>query len=324
MHVPGKSDGELVLAVDSGGTKTSCTLARIDANRQWTILGTGLTTGGNPRAIGVEAAASAIAQSVRLATAASGHERSPIRRALFAVAGTLHQGIRDDLRQRLSALQLAEQCIVVPDLMPLIAGSDLGISIGLIAGTGSVAIGRDSQGKYAVAGGWGPLLGDDGSGFAIGRAALRATLSDLEAGKSIEGLASQVCEALSAYTSQEMKAVVADAADLRALIASLAPIVLADANRSDPLCQSIVTTAAGDLAELIKTLQSRLQLPTDSMQIALSGGLLQANSGLNEQLSKELTAQGIEAQFTLINDPTIPILNMLVQGNVPDSFEILP
>lgn len=319
-----RSDGNLVLAVDSGGTKTSCSLACMGDKEKWTILGTGRSSAGNPRAIGLEASVRAIAESVKLAKAEAGLDSFPCHRGLFAVAGTLHGPIRQDLCRRLTELELAEECFVVPDLIPLVAGSSSAVSIGLIAGTGSVAIGQDSLGRYSVAGGWGPLLGDDGSGFAIGRATLRAALSRLESGKTPSGLVAQVCQALGAYTSSEMKAAITDAADLRALVASLAPVVLTESNQADPLCVAIIARAATDLADMVQSLQTRLQISSEGMTISLSGGILQAKSPLVNQLAKELTVRGFRAKLEQIDDPVIPILNMLAQPELPRQLEILP
>lgn len=319
-----QSDGELVLAVDSGGTKTSCVLARISANRECTILGTGRSTAGNPRVIGLETSAQAIAESVKLAKAEAGLDSFPCHRALFAVAGTLNEPIRTELCRILSDMELAEECFVVPDLIPLVVGSDSTVSIGLIAGTGSVAIGRDRQGSFAVAGGWGPLLGDDGSGFAIGRAALRATLLSLESGIRAGGLVDQVCQALGADSCREMKTRIADATDLRDLVASLAPIVLSDENATDPLCVAIISKAAADLVEMIKSLRARLHIPTDGIKIAFSGGVLQEQTPLIDQLIRELASNGFKAKLERIEDPTIPILNMLLETDLPMQFEILP
>lgn len=319
-----QSDGELVLAVDSGGTKTSCTLARIGAKNQWTVLGTGRALAGNPRAIGIEASARAIAESVKLAKAEAGLDSFPCHRALFAVAGTLHEPIRQDLSRRLSEMELAETCCVVPDLIPVVAGSGPEVSIGLIAGTGSVAIGRDTQGRYAIVGGWGPLVGDEGSGYSMGRSALRSTLKCLELGKTPQGLTRHVCDALGGNTSLEVKAAMANAADLRELVASLAPMVLSQAHQSDPLGMAIVSTAATDLADMVQALQTRLQIPTDGMVIAISGGILRAESPLVRQLAKELAVRGFSAKLERIEDPVSPILNMLVQSELPSQFEILP
>jgi len=317
-----RTGGELVLAVDSGGTKTSCTLARMDAEKEWTILGTGRSSAGNPRAIGQDASLKAIAESVRLAKAEAGLDSLPCHRALFAVAGTLHEPIRHALCRHLQELELAEECIVVPDLIPMVLGSGPDVSIGVIAGTGSVAIGRDGQGSCAVAGGWGPLLGDDGSGFAMGRAALRATLRSLETGKRECGLVDQVCQALHVQSALEVKAALASAKDVRELTASLAPIVLSTS--ADPLSVAIIAKAAADLAEMIQTLQSRLQLSSDQLNVAISGGVLYAGSPLAEQLGQELTAREILAKLTRITDPALPILNMLAQAQLPTHFDILP
>ena len=319
-----RSEGEFVLAVDSGGTKTLCTLARIDQDKQWSILGTGRAEAGNPRAIGLDKSAQTIAHSVRLAKAEAGLDSFPCHRALFAVAGTLHAPIRDELCEQLRRLELAEECFVIPDLIPLLAGCGKHVSIGLISGTGSVGIGRDPTGKYAIAGGWGPLLGDDGSGFSIGRAVLRASLRQLEVGQTAHGLVDTVCKTLQASTSLDVKAVIANAIESRDLVASLAPVVLAAAQDNDPLGQEIVTAAAVDLADIIQTLMNRLAISPDGQVIALSGGILRADSPLTEELAKELAGRGFAVKLDVIDDPISPILNMLAQPELSSEFEILP
>lgn len=324
MPQRGRSEGELVLAVDSGGTKTSCTLARLGGKDRWTILGKGCATSGNPRANGIAASARAISDSVKLAKAEAGLDSFPCHRGLFAVAGTLHEPIRKDLNHCLMELELAEECFVVPDLIPPVVGCSPTVSMALIAGTGAVAVGCDSLGRLAIAGGWGHLLGDGGSGFALGRAAIRATLSTLESGETPRGMVDQVCQTMGAYSSLEMKAVFADATDLRELAASLAPIVLSPKYENDSLCVSIIVKAASDLAELIQSLKLRLQIQGDTMSIALSGGILRADSPLTCQLAKELGTRGFQAEFHRIDDPSLPILNMLADPEMPTQYEILP
>jgi glucosamine kinase len=122
----------------------------------------------------------------------------------------------------------------------------------LLAGTGSVALGRDARGRWARAGGLGPLLDDAGSAFAIGR--------DWLAAEAAHGMAAR---ARSLALGPEPVA----------RIAALAPAVLARARRGDPRARRVVAGAQAALAALVLDLARRLALPRP-VPASWAGGLL--------------------------------------------------
>lgn len=315
--------GDLVLAVDGGGTKTICRLARVTFDGQWEVLGSGSAAGSNPRTAGLDEAAQRIATSVKQARNDANLTDTPCQHALLAIAGTLDRTIREQLTHRVTTLDIATHVRVIPDLLPLVALEE-GPAIGIIAGTGSVGVGRDAGGQLAIAGGWGPLLGDDGSGFALGKAAIRATLKRLEGGTRLSGLATAVCQHFDASTAAEIKAAMAAAVDPRALVAQLAPVVLQQAQQWEPEANAIIVRAASDLADLVRQLHARLALRERDLPVTVSGGLFQAGSLLADELTRAIHNRGFEVALRRVTDPTELVLAMVAQGKVPRQIEVLP
>ena len=121
----------------------------------------------------------------------------------------------------------------------------------LIAGTGSVAIGRTEDGQLVRVGGWGRLLGDEGSGHTIGLAALRHCVRSFDGrdeGKSLFLAISRILEARFATETLAIRTLLAQGAFDPA---ELAPLVFD--HLTDPFALEILEAAADDLAELVKT-----------------------------------------------------------------------
>jgi len=314
--------GELLLAVDGGGSKTACCLARLESNGELSVLGRGLAGASNPRVIGTENAAREIAASIEQARSAAHLAALDVDQALLAIAGTLDSTHRTRLTECLMGLGLAKHLTVIPDLFLLIPPS-ADEAVGLIAGTGSVGIARDREGRIAIAGGWGPLMGDEGSGFAIGRAALRQALAQLEGSCTLQSLSVAVCDHLKCTTATALKGRIAQAEDPRQFVAQLAPVVLEKANEGDATANEIVQQAASALSELVVRLRDRLGLSADRLHLSLSGGLFQAGDLLQSHLMAALKREDIVCQPHPITDPTAVCLELLKQGKLPDPSRIV-
>ena len=162
---------ELVIGIDGGGSKTQALVATLDG----LVLGRGTAGASNYQGVGLLAAQAAIDQAIEAALADTGLPKVVVRSVCLGLAGVGRaddRAIFDDwVRKRLpgAAFRVANDAELV-----LAAGSEAGWGLAVIAGTGSIAYGRNPAGVIARAGGWGPLLGDEGSGYAIGRAAFRA------------------------------------------------------------------------------------------------------------------------------------------------------
>ena len=164
----------------------------------------------------------------------------------------------------------------------------------VISGTGSVAIGQDGQGKVARTGGWGYLLGDEGSGFSVGRETLRACLS----GRKTK-LESLVRNALKVKKAEQVIPWIHAQKDVPKTLAWVAPLAFQAASRKDPAALEIVEAAASALSDLCFDTAEALRL--DRPRVAFGGGLLTRSTHLARRL-REL----LEERFLLVrprNDP---------------------
>lgn len=163
-------DEDYVLGVDGGGSATRCVIANVWGK----ILARGEGGPSNPLTAGFDAAADAIKEAVDEAARRCGVRR--FRASCMGVAGTDRPSGKEALEIRLSDLKTG-RLIIVSDAESALAGAT-GCQPGVVvvAGTGSIAYGVNERGETARAGGWGWRLGDEGSGYDIGRRAMTAAL----------------------------------------------------------------------------------------------------------------------------------------------------
>jgi N-acetylglucosamine kinase-like BadF-type ATPase len=182
-------------------------------------------------------------------------------------AGASVPATKEFLTERLSPLTRSGQVIIVKDAMLILPAAGLGAGIALIAGTGSIAFGS-YQGRDVQSGGWGFLLGDEGSGYWIVRTAVRVLLDRRDCGASLGELGESLLEATGTYHIGALHEQFYARAHPR-YWASYAPLVL---DCADPAAQTITAGAAAALAGLAVSAAERLGAPP-GLPVVLSGGL---------------------------------------------------
>ncbi len=166
----------IYLGIDGGGTKTTCVVA--DENN---ILGTATSAGSNITRHGDARVREALQAAVRDACAAAKVDPGAVVRACVGLSGAGRPEVREAVTRMMREV-LRGQIEVVTDLeTTLEAAFGDGPGVITIAGTGSIAYGRDAGGQTARAGGWGLAISDEGSGQWIGRAAVSAVLGAKDA-----------------------------------------------------------------------------------------------------------------------------------------------
>lgn len=159
----------------------------------------------------------------------------------------------------------------------------------LISGTGSVAIGRNGKGETHRCGGWGYLIGDEGSGYAIGRDILAAVA------KANDDCGPQTCLTKQVFETQHISGMgelirfVYDPGADKSRIASLAPLLTLALEQGDEAAKAIAARAAQELVLLASTVISRLALESGS--IAFSGSILTQMTYIREKVEAELSLQ---------------------------------
>lgn len=311
------TDSPLLLGVDAGGSKTLATLATSGPDGELHTLGSGRAGSGNPLSGGLEQATNSIRSAVHEALTSAGlHDSTVARVAVVALAGAANEEVRTGVSERLSNAGIAQHCIVESDATPLLAtASAHGPCVGLIAGTGSVAVARSAQGAIFRRGGWGYLLGDEGSGYAIGRGALRAVLS----GECEEALAQAVCKALDVESSADLIKTVHKSEQPNRTIASLAKVVLALAESGQPAATALAEEAAAALAHLLVEVENRGGLTDDHHPVVFSGGVLLGSTLLQTRL---LSLAGISpGRVHLATDPTVGCLRLAQAASITISTD---
>jgi N-acetylglucosamine kinase-like BadF-type ATPase len=290
----------LLLGADGGGTKTIVWLARRRIDQSWEVLGRGRAGTGNPRAAGFDAVQQNLGDAIAAAFADAKLRPQKVAVACFGLAGAGRIAEQAVIADWATSQGLAQQVQVVGDLeLVLAAADDDEPGIALIAGTGSVAWGRARSGAVARCGGWGYLLGDEGSGYALGLALLRGVVRALDGRGPATSLVAATQAALGVEEPEEIVARVYASEMTRQRIASLAPLVFASAD-SDPLASSIVEFAARDLAELVVALTVRLQFGAGDYRLAAAGGLLVNQPTYRERVLNILREKGVHPRDAVI------------------------
>jgi N-acetylglucosamine kinase-like BadF-type ATPase len=284
---------DLVLGVDGGGTHT---LAWLAARTGPTIapLGRGAGGPGNPRAAGFETAQSSIAAAI---TAAFSDAGLPPVRVAAACLGLSGAGRAEEQRQMSEWAQqagIAARVRVTHDAETILAAADAdGGGIALIAGTGSFAWGRDAAGGMDRAGGWGYLLGDEGSAYWIALRALRAAVRAADGRGQPTQLLPALLAALRLNAPEQLVAAVYGEATTREHLAKLAPLVF-ELTSTDGAAAEILAAAAAELAAMTAALARKLGLEAGTYTLAAAGSVLVHQPVLRERLIQCLRQSGAE------------------------------
>src|SRR3954468_2262710 len=273
-----------LVGADVGGTKTAVGVS-VDGQ----IAGRAEGPGAAVRPGRALASASTIIEVVRRALSAAGKLTADV--LVVGAAGAGREPEREELRTALRSENLVTHIVVTTDIeIALAAAFAEGPGIVVSAGTGSVAVGRDRNGKRHRIGGYGWQMGDEGSGYAMGRASLGAVSRAVDGRSPPTALSDRL---LRATRSEDFDALVRWAAGASpAEVAALAPHVLAVAADGDPLAQGIADYAARELSQLAICLIPKMDI-TPPVPVAITGGLLGAGQPLRKTLLAKLAEETV-------------------------------
>ena len=272
----------LILGVDGGQTSTAALLAMSDG----TILGTGI--GGPANHIhepgGMERMERSLRDAVTSAFVAAGITPFRVDSACFGMTGGA------ELVPAVVAKFLdAGTLIAVHDVVTALAGASIATpGIVVIAGTGAIAYGVDADGNEAKADGWGYLMGDEGSAYAVGLAVLRAV------GRAADGRGESTLlrELVPRFWHKPDLAAVRAAlySDqmTRAEIAGLAWLASCAAESGDAAAQDILAEAGRSLARTAEAVAVRLKAGAARLSVYPTGGVFRAGKWVLEPFEQEL------------------------------------
>ncbi len=268
----------LFLAIDAGGTKTRALLAD-----ETQILASAVTGSIKLMRAGEAEASSRLQAMLSEISSAAGVSLSDIAQTCVGIAGATIDAVRDWLGRELAKSLSGNLLLAGDDEIALDAAFRGGPGILIIAGTGSNVLGRATDNTMYHAGGWGPALGDEGSGFWIGQEALRAgfwakdrnvptvlltEIGDLWGAKSL----GEIVEMANARPGPDLPA--------------LAPLVARCANSGDELAAAVLDRAGIELAEQVALVALKMKESGSMRKIetAYTGSVLEHISQVRSSL----------------------------------------
>ncbi|MBW3630269.1 MAG: hypothetical protein KY464_13350 [Gemmatimonadetes bacterium] len=273
----------ILLGIDGGGTHT--TLALADSKGKELARRTGPAGIVDPR--DPEAAAAMLARLARETMTDAGLQ-GPASVLCAGLAGVGSIEERSTVQEALLRAGIAERVLVRPDGETALVGAvGGGPGILLIGGTGSVGWGRGDDGRVEHCGGWGMMVGDEGSGFGLGRAALAAALRGHDGRGPATALLDTFLRELDLASANDVPPWVGRAA--KSEIAALAVYVVRAAVAGDEVAERLVQEGAQALAEHAAALVERLAPWVAPPPVVLHGGLAR-NATFGEAVRRALAA----------------------------------
>lgn len=298
------------IGIDGGGSTVRVVVVSPDL----TVHGEGYQpTTVNPNIVGRETAAHTIQIAVQEALTKANLQPDDIDAVGIGIAGALTGILREWMRTTIAQITPRAYIATSSDAETSLVGAHgerRGILI--IAGTGSVGYGVNSSGDSVIVGGWGYIAGDEGSGYWLGREALRAATNTLDG----RGPRTNLTDALISHNHLSNRDEIvhwlyqSDQARNRD-IAALAPLVLEHAASGDRIAKGLVEHAARDLALHVKAISH--QLGMEPLPVAFTGGLLTTPNPLSNLLCEFL---GLDAIPTPRYSPVIgaALLALILQA----------
>lgn len=260
-----------------------------------TVLGAAEAGPGNYQVAGSDGLSRLIAELLEQV----GPEETPeVLCAGVAGAGRLPE--QEDLRLALEQRGLARTIRIVTDARAALEGAHRGEpGVVCIAGTGSIVIGRNAEGLEARAGGWGPILGDEGSAHGLVMQSIRHVLRAIDGSGPETSLQDDLLPALGLGDWAEIVQAVYGGDFTRDRIADACPVVFAAARNEDQVATQVVRNGLGDLGAQIGAVARRLAL-SSPVVVACSGGVFEQPDLLEDSLvagAADIELQLAEPQF---------------------------
>jgi N-acetylglucosamine kinase-like BadF-type ATPase len=284
-----------VLGLDAGGTKTVCLLA----DGEGTILSMARRGGANLQAAG-ELEVEKVLHDV-MEDALTGTDVAPAAICL-GIAGVDRPDDAAVVRAIMRRIGYKARVLVVNDaLVALEAGAPGEPGVVIISGTGSIAYGRNAAGYAARSGGWGYVLGDEGSGYWIGRAALRAVLREADQRGPRTALTPMLLDHFGVSQAQGLIHEVYHTNLKPSAIGALATCVQNAFAEGDAVAVGILHSAARELEAAASSVARRLELVGEPFPFILAGGIFRAVPWLEQELSRRLPVTAPNSRTHLLS-----------------------
>jgi N-acetylglucosamine kinase-like BadF-type ATPase len=285
----------LFLGIDGGGTKTDAALM----NAAKEVVAEGTAGPSNPLRVGVETAVSNISKAIEAACDDGGLSRGDIVAATLGLAGVRRQDIKERIRESFVKRLGIRKVTVVTDAEIALFGTTLGKpGLVVIAGTGSICLGKNERGELAISGGWGPLAGDEGGGVGIAQAALHHVAKASDGRGVPTALSAQASEYFRASGPENLIVAIYSPQVDNTRIAGFARLVVETALKGDKTAVEILEEAGRELGSAAIAVLKKLGLERQKVPIGCVGSVFQAGELLTRPMLQVIHAVAVKAFLT--------------------------
>lgn len=292
------------LGIDAGGTKTECVIG--DENG---VLGKSFGATVKIKKVGEAAAGKALKTAIQAACKDAGISNRNLTRTCIGIAGSSIPEVTDWTDETLQKLVSGEVAVVNDAVIAHYAAFGGSPGVLVIAGTGSHVLGINNQKQTARAGGWGPIISDEGSGFWIGRLAVAQAMRAYDAGRSTDLL-----DAVTrSWNLKGLDEVVSMAnSNPPPDFASLLPEILRHADSGDALAREILAAAANELAQLARVVIRKLWPAPAKISVAVTGGVFTHSSLIGQMFANSVRSE--RPGVTVNLEPVHPAMGALAMA----------
>jgi N-acetylglucosamine kinase-like BadF-type ATPase len=272
-----RSNKRFFIGIDGGGTKTTAALCC----NQGQILAHAVADASNVLSRPWDEVEQTLRRLIEQVIRQAGAVRDEIDAILFGLAGADRPQVK---RLILTAFEydFLDKLHVDNDAIPALFSGTWGApGVVLIAGTGSIAYGLSGSGRRYRVGGWGYLVGDEGSGFDLGRQAVSAVMREFDGRGKRTMLTELLLSHYAIDSAEEVIHRLYGAANPRKELAEASVLVETAAKRGDEVALSLVDRAAEALVELANTCRAKTKEP---LPVVLAGGLLASDTLLRQRV----------------------------------------
>ena len=249
----------------------------------------------NPMRVGFGGALAAACEAARNAISNAKFSLDDISVVCAGLAGAAQPESQRKMKKLLREEFPTQIVKVCTDVDLKLEATGEGRAIVLNVGTGTFAVGRDLSGQVVRVGGHGPLLGDEGSAYDIGRRATIAALRASDRGSKDSPLAARILRELRISDWEELHLRVYSVPD--DVFPRIFPVVASAADEGDPEAQALLEYAATELAALVADLIERLELKEQRLLLVKSGGMLGRSEYFDRLLNEKLKMAAPQAEF---------------------------
>jgi N-acetylglucosamine kinase len=264
-----------VLGFDGGGTKTDCVLM----DETGVTLARSRSGASNPTSFGVDASLASLSEAASDALVAAGRSEKDVAYLVAGVSGAGEPSMRRALQTGLQPRFPNATILISSDLVLSLGATGEIPSVVVIAGTGSAVLGRTAPLELARAGGFGPVIGDPGSAYDIGRRAV-AMCFQKHLNSEAFPLGAKILESFQWKFNELFDQ---SRAQPGAVFARIFPVVASAAENDDVAARKLLANAARDLQELAREVIEKLKLRDANFFLAKTGGVFDGSAFLNAQ-----------------------------------------